>query len=266
MRRFSVDSFSDYYQPLIRPGDQGFSGVLETLLTNPLYVASTLFTGEKLLLALQLCVPFAWLPVRQWRTLPLLLPGLAIVGLAASNSSIVMVQFHYSSHFLPYLAIATIVALAVRKRAARFGAVLAMVLGATIVTCHYGAFVRSTFRPAFHEVTFDWTREDEERRAALRRIASAIPADSSVSAGEHEGPHFARRARLYALKNGVKSARYVVFSRSSLRWGGKDRIERALQSKRFGVARIEGPFVLLARGDENTGEPALEKLREKQYL
>jgi uncharacterized membrane protein len=266
MRRFMVDSFSDYYEPLIRPGDEGFSGVLETVLTNPLYVASTVFTGEKLLLALQLFVPFAWLPVRQWRTLPLLLPGLAIVGLAASDSSIVMVQFHYSSHFLPYLALATIVALAVRKRAARFRAVLAMVLGATVVTCHYGAFVRSTFRPAFHEVSFDWTREDEERREALRRIASAIPADAAVAAGEHEGPHFARRARLYALKSGVKNARYVVFSRSSLRWGGTDRVERALQSKRFGIARIEGPFVLLVRGGENTGDPALEALHAKHRL
>ncbi len=266
MRRFAVDTFSDYYEPLIRPGDEGFSGVLETLLTNPLYVASTLFTGEKLLLALQLLVPFAWLPVRQWRTLPLLLPGLAIVGLAASTSSIVMVQFHYSSHFLPYLALATIVALAVRKQAERFRAVFAMVLGATVVTCHYGAFVRSTFRPAFHEVSFDWTDEDEKRREAFRAIASQIPDDAALAAGEHEGPHFARRARLYALKGGVRNARYVVFSRSSLRWGGADRIERALESKRFGIARLEGPFVLLVRGSSDTGEPALEKLRETHRL
>ncbi|HEX6765743.1 MAG TPA: DUF2079 domain-containing protein, partial [Polyangiaceae bacterium] len=51
MRRYRVDSFSDYYAPLIRPGDAGFAGVAETLLTNPLYALSTLFSGEKLLLA-----------------------------------------------------------------------------------------------------------------------------------------------------------------------------------------------------------------------
>ena len=266
MRHFAVDTFSDFYQPLIRTGDQGFSGVAKTLFTNPIYVFSTLLTGEKLLLALQLFVPFAWLPVRQWKTLPLLLPGLAIVGLAASSSAIVMVQFHYCLHFLPYLAIATCIALAVRKPSARLSAALAMALGATVVTCHYGAFVRDTFRPAFHEVTFDWTEEDEQRRAAFGRIKKKIPDDAIVCAGEHEGPHLARRQRLYALKDGVRNARFVVFSRLSLRWGGPNHVERALETKRFGIVAIEGPLVLLQRGGKDTGEPALQKLREKKYL
>jgi uncharacterized membrane protein len=266
MRHFAVDTFSDFYQPLIRQGDRGFSGVARTLLTNPLYVASTLFTSEKLLLVLQLFVPFAWLPLRQWKTLPLLLPGLAIVGLAASDSAVVMVQFHYSSHFLPYLAVATGVALAVRKPSARLCAALAMTLGAAVVTCHYGAFVRGTFRPAFHEVTFGWNADDDARRAAFGRIQQKIPDDAIVSAGEHEGPHLARRMRLYALKDGVKNARFVVFSRSSLRWGGGNRIEKALLSKRFGIAAIDGPFVLLERGRDDTGEPALERLKDQKYL
>jgi hypothetical protein len=266
MRRFAVDSFSDYYAPLIRTGDQGFSGVARTLLTNPIYVLSTLLTEKKLLLTLQLFVPFAWLPVRQWKTLPLLLPGFLVVGLATSDSAIVMVQFHYSSHFLPYLAIGTGVALAVRKQGERLRAALAMVLGASVVTCHFGAFVRDSFRPAFHDVTFDWTDDDEQRRAAFGRIKKRIPDDANVCAGAHEGPHLSRRRRLYALNDGVKDARYLVFSRASLHWGGPERVERALRSKRFGIVAIEGPFVLLERGGEDTGEPALEKLRAKKRL
>jgi len=266
MKRFAVDSFSDYYAPLIRPGDVGFAGVANTLFSNPLYVASTFFSLEKLLLALQLLVPFAWLPVRQWRTLPLLLPGLAIVGLAASDSSIVMVQFHYSCHFLPYLALGSNVALAVRKPTARLGMALAVLLGAAVVTAHFGAFVRSTFRTAFHEVSFSWLPEDAERREAWRRIAAKIPDDAAVSAGEHEGPQLARRARLYALKHGVRNARFIVFSRESLKWGGRDHVERALKSKRFGVLASEGPFVLLGRGATNTGAAALETLAAEKRL
>jgi uncharacterized membrane protein len=266
MERFIVDAFSDYYAPLIRPGDAGFTGVARTLITNPLYAASTLLTPEKLLLALQLLVPFAALPVRQWKTLPLLLPGLVVVGLAASDSSIVRVQFHYSCHFLPYLALASLVALAVRRPSERFRAVLALALGTVIVTVHFGAFVRPTFSTAFHEVSFDWTEEDDARRDAWRRIAEKIPSDAAVSAGEHEGPHLARRERLYALKDHVKDARYVVFSRSSLRWGGAEHVERALGTKRFGIVAIEGPFVLLERGAERTGRAALDELRERKWL
>ncbi|HEX6274765.1 MAG TPA: DUF2079 domain-containing protein [Polyangiaceae bacterium] len=266
MKHFTVDSFSDYYAPLIRPGDSGFGGVAKTLFTNPLYVASTLFTSQKLLLALQLFVPFAWLPVRQWRTLPLLLPGLAIVGLAASDSSIVMVQFHYSLHFLPYIALGSNVALAVRKPAIRLRAALVVLLGAAVVTTHFGAFFRSTFRTAFHEVSFAWNDEDTARRAAWLRIAAKIPDDAAVCAGEHEGPHVARRKRLYSLKDGVRDARFVVFSRKSLRWGGGEHVTRALKSKRFGIAAIDGPFVLLKRGGTHTGAPAVERLESDELL
>ncbi len=266
MERFTVDAFSDYYAPLIRPGDEGFQGVARTLFTNPLYVVSTFFSGEKLLLALQLFVPFAWLPIRQWRTLPLLLPGLAIVGLAASDSAIVMVQFHYALHFLPYIALGSTVALAVRRPHERLRAVFAIALGTAVVTCHYGAFVRDTFRTAFHEVSFRWTDADERRLHAFRRITEKIPENAAVAAGEHEGPHLARRRRLHALKHGVKDARYVVFSRSSLRWGGRERVERALTSKRFGIAAIDGPFVLLQRGAPDTGQAALEKLVTAERL
>jgi uncharacterized membrane protein len=266
MERFNVDSFSSYYAPLIRKGDEGFTGVLRTLVTNPLYAVSTFLTPEKLLLALQLLVPFAALPVRQWKTLPLLLPGLVVVGLAASDASIVRVQFHYSCHFLPYLAIASLVALAVRRPSERLRSVLGLALGTLIVTAHFGAFFRPTFSTAFHQVSFGWTAEDEQRRDAWRRIASRISDDAAVSAGEHEGPHLARRIELYALKDTVNDARFVVFSRSSLNWGGGEHVQRALRSDRFGIVAIEGPFVLLERGKGRTGDAAVDELREGKWL
>ena len=266
MERFIADPFSAYYAPLIRPGDAGFTGVVRTLVTNPLYAASTLLTPEKLLLALQLLVPFAGLPVRQWKTLPLLLPGLVVVGLAASHASIVRVQFHYSCHFLPYLAIASLVAFAVRRPSERFRSVLGLTLGTLLVTAHFGAFFRPTFSTAFHQVSFGWTKEDDERRDAWRRIASRIPEDAAVSAGEHEGPHLARRKHLYALKAVVNDARFVVFSRSSLRWGGAEHVAWAVGTNRFGIIAIDGPFVLLERGTGLTGEAALGKLREGKWF
>jgi hypothetical protein len=176
------------------------------------------------------------------------------------------VQFHYSLHFLPYLAIASLVALAVRRPSERLRSVFGLALGTLIVTVHFGAFFRPTFSTAFHKVSFGWTEEDDKRRDAWRRIASKVADDAAVSAGEHEGPHLARRRHLYALKDGVKDARFVVFSRSSLRWGGAEHVERALQSNRFGIVAIEGPFVVLERGAEETGEAALDELRKQKRL
>jgi hypothetical protein len=177
-----------------------------------------------------------------------------------------MVKFHYSCHFLPYIAIGSIVALAVRRPSQRLCMTLALVLGTAVVTCHFGAFVRSTFRTAFHEVSFAWTPDDAARRDAWHRIARKIPENAAVSAGEHEGPHLARRARLLALKHGVKDARYIVYGRASLQWGGGDRVERALSSKRFGIVAVDGPFVLLARGAGDSGTPAIERLRREKLL
>jgi hypothetical protein len=115
-------------------------------------------------------------------------------------------------------------------------------------------------------VSFGWTPADDARREAWRRIVRMIPENAVISAGEHEGPHLARRARLYALKDGVRNARFLVFSSSSLRWGGKERVERALASKRFGIVAIDGPFVLLERGAPVTGKAALERLESEKKL
>src|SRR6185436_13481268 len=119
-------------------------------------------TDNKLLLVLHLLVPLAFLPVRQLRTWPLFLPGLIVVGLSTSRSAITQFQFHYSMHFVPYLFVAALIALAVRKQSFRGPAILAMALGALVSTIQFGAFYGKSFRASFHEVSFDWTPSDSE--------------------------------------------------------------------------------------------------------
>jgi uncharacterized membrane protein len=248
MRRFGVEAFTEYYNALIPAGSSGFGAVLRTVLSNPLYALQRTATEDKLLLALHLFGPLAFLPLRQWRTLPLLLPGLAVVGLATNRAAVSQVHFHYAMHFVPYAMIAIVAALAARARASRGPLVLAMLVASAVASVHFGAFVGKSFRTSFHEVSFSWERKDTQRRKAFRELAARIPDDASVAAGEYEAPHLARRARLLAVKEGLGDARFVIYSTRSLRWGGQDEIKRALEGKTHGVVAIKGDLALLERG------------------
>jgi uncharacterized membrane protein len=260
MARFGPTSFSDYYALLIPRGEEGFGAVVRTLLSNPLYSLSRSLSADKLLLALQLLLPLAFLPVRQRGTLFLLVPGLIVVGLSTSQAAIGQIQFHYATHFLPYVFIATAIALAVRSRADRAVLWPPMLLGALVCTLQFGAFFAPTFKTSFHEVSFDYGPADIERRAQFDALAAQIPALATLSAGEYEGPQLARRPWLISVKQGIFDAEYVFYSRRSLRWGGAEGIRQALASGRYGLVDTRGDFALLGRGA--SGARNAEALRQ----
>ena len=85
-----------------------------------------------------------------------------------------------------------------------------------------------------------------------------------MSAGEHEGPHVARRHTLEALKYGVRDVDgalfdYVLVGLRSLRWGGRDEVLGALSQGDYGVVARRGEFVLLGRGSSTTQNSAVAK-------
>lgn len=262
MQQFGRQSFTGYYAALIPKGERGFGAVLVTVLSNPLYALRHVLTAEKGLLALQLLVPLAFLPLRHARARFLLIPGLVVVGLASSDSAIIRVHFHYATHFVPYAFIAAVLALGARRRAWRWPALMALCLGSLVSTVHFGAFLRERFRTSFHEVSFDWSAEDGARKAGFERLRAHIPDAASVSAGEYEGPWLARRDSLFALKAGASGADFVVYSARSLRWGGRDEVLRALRGSEYGVVDVQGDLTLLGKGHSTAqnGE-ALRRLR-----
>jgi uncharacterized membrane protein len=264
MRHFGAESFTGYYDALIPRGSSGFGAVLRTLLSNPLYSLQRIATEDKLLLGLHLFAPLAFLPIRQWRTLPLLVPGAVVVGLATNRPAVTQVHFHYAMHLVPYALIASVAALAARPRAARAPLVLAMLVASSVLTVHFGALLGERFRAGFHEVSFQWGPEDTRRRNAFLALAARIPGDASVAAGEHEGPHLARRARLLTVKDGLSDARFVIYSTRSLRWGGREPIEEALKRGSYGALATKDDFALLERGASTTkNQDALRQLGKK---
>jgi uncharacterized membrane protein len=262
MRQFGPLRFASYYSELISPPVKNFGGVLFTVASNPLYTLSRLLSEDKLLLALQLLVPLAFLPLRYRRAWFLLVPGLVVVGLANSGSTIVDVHYHYATHFLPLMFVAAIFALAVRSRHSRAPVVLALAFCSLVSAVRFSAFQPASATDRFSHVSFGWTADDSARLEAFRSVAALIPAEASLSVGEYEGPHLARRATLLALKLGIGDAAYVLYSDRSLRWGGCEEVQRVLGNGSYGVLDTAGDFVLLARGHStlHNGE-ILQRLR-----
>jgi uncharacterized membrane protein len=248
MPSHGFSTFTEYYAALVAPGESGFGSVLGTLISNPLYVVGTLLKREKLVTALQLLVPLGFLPIRQWRTLPLLLPGILVLGLT-SYPPLLQLSFQYVCHFTPYLFVATAAALAVRPAVQRWAAIGAVLLGTLLVTARFGALRYDHIASGFQYVSLTWSRADAQQLADLKALARMIPPNAVVSAGEYEGPHIANRPLLYTVKNGIyNNAEYVVFGLRSLQWGGREAIVSALVSGQFGVIARRGDLVLLRRG------------------
>jgi uncharacterized membrane protein len=248
MAQFGQQTFSEYYGGLVAPGERGFGSVLRTLLSNPLFVLSTMLTREKLITALHLLMPLAFLPIRQWRTVPLLLPGVLVLGLSTGSPAILQLSFQYVCHFTPYLFIAAAIAVAVRPRAQRWALIVAVLCGSVVASARFGALRYSHIASGFQTVSLAWSEGDAAHFREFAALAARIPAEASVSAGEHEGPHVARRPLLFTVKNGVQNADYVLFGLRSLRWGGRDAIVGALQSRAYGLVERRGDEVLLKRG------------------
>lgn len=263
MQQFITDSFAQHYEHLLPDDQRGFRGMLRTLISNPVFVLSTITTPQKLLLAMHLFTPLLFLPLRQSKTLFFLLPGGIIVGLALSTTAIVEFKFHYTAHFIPYLFIAAALALALRSRLQRTSAALGMLVAALILTVQFGSFVRRPYPASFREVTFDWKEYDEQRLRDLQAIVKLIPPDAKLAASEYEGPHAARRYFLRATKIGLGRADHVLYGPEGLHSSCVRNISEVLKDRSFGVVATIGEFTLLKKGAPARGNSRALRALEK---
>lgn len=253
MPKYGDASFVYIYEKLVAPGEVGFKGVLETLLTNPLFVFSTILFPEKIPYVLHVFTPLAFLPLRDKRFLFLLFPGAFVTLLSTGYMPVVEIRFQYVTHFTPYVFLAAILALErLGKRRgpiARDSALGALMFGTLLCTHQFGALQRENFTSGGGRVRFDLTRQHLENLRNLREIARTIPPDASVAATEHDTPHLAQREYLFTLKYEHQGADYLLYSYDDLDFGAARRIVTdELQSGRFGFHAERPNFVVLRRG------------------
>jgi uncharacterized membrane protein len=185
-------SYTWYYTGMIPPGE-GPSGLIRTIVLNPLFTLKFALSPPRLLYLFQLFAPLAFLPFLRARGIVLISYGLAS-SILASRAPLHQLGFQYALVVLAPAFVGLLVVLedrppALVKRALAAAAMLA------VVTCfHYGMiWPRHDFSGGFHLIDFSYTDEERERYAELRECIRMIPADASVLASESLVPHVARR-------------------------------------------------------------------------
>jgi uncharacterized membrane protein len=254
MPHFGQGWFSDIYKDLYpNPGSHSFAGVIQTLMTNPVYVFRTLLTGEKLRYFLQIVTPVAFLPMRRTYLLASLAPGTLFTLLTTAYGPTTDIAFQYSGHFTPYIFAASAVALAAYRRGpeprvmAR-AALLALCMGTLLCTLHWGVFPpRGPIRGGFGQVSFAAPSAAElQKERDLAELAAMIPSDAKFGVSEEELPHVSGRLNVMAMKYGHGDADYLLYGTTS---NGSSVGSQALASSEYVEVATRPGLMLLKRKD-----------------
>lgn len=247
MPRFGAWYFQDIYKDLLPDGARNFSGVIATLLTNPLYVLGTMLTADKLRYALQVLAPLAFLPLRRPWLVVSVVPGSIFTVLTTGYGPTVDIGFQYSAHFIPYVFPAAALALAacgegVRRRAA----LAALVAGTLLTTTLWGAIPpRESIRGGFFELPMTPpTEADRQKHRDLQELNAMIPPDASVAVSEQEMPHISR-LHTFSLRD-TTDAEYLLYGVGSGFYGSNN-AEQALARGEFEKIAERPGLVLLKR-------------------
>jgi uncharacterized membrane protein len=247
--------FPKMYKGLWSPGEEGFRSVIKTLLTNPSYVLEKIARERQLIYVLHLLTPLAFLPARRWYLWAAFVPGFFLTLIVTDYKPPTMYTFQYVMHWAPYLFLAAVLALfAIRNKdgSPRAGAALAATCFAIVVTSYnWGAFPArtGTFQSGYRKVGFDFSRAERARYENLRELIDMIPTDASVAASEKVGPHASSRRRFYSLRRGHYDADYILVRKGELSLDRTQQsVRKALESRKYGVARQLDDIVLLERG------------------
>jgi uncharacterized membrane protein len=261
-----------YFKDMLPPGEEGYTGVIKTLVGNPAYSVQQLLTAPKIEYLLRLLAPLAFLPLRRVGGYLLLVPGILFTLVSAGYVPLLSTHFQYTAHWTLYLLPGVVLGLAHlgrrrdphdEARIARFqGALAALVVVVLAASYQDGAVLQQhTAKAGYRPFVFGAKKGDEDRRAALARILAQLPKDARVSASERLVPHVANRQNAYTLRIGVYDAQYILFEPRALSVNERPKLERTLKRKPFGVAAEEKPFLLLERGlDPETLRAPLQRV------
>jgi uncharacterized membrane protein len=271
MPRFlgGAEAYVHQYKNLLGPGQQGFGGVLKTVLGNPFFTLGTLIERDKLIYVLQLFAPLAFLPFRRSIGLLLCVPGFFFTLLATEYPPLIQISFQYTAYWTPFLFIACIAALegfeaelAPGRPAAAQAVWGAQASRRAWVIAFAGAMLAGSFQfgailnkrnthGGFGPYRFGLTAEDHTRHAQVQELIALVPPRAKIVASEFLVPQVSGRPDAYTLRMSIYDAEYLLFESPP---GGEERqhVIEALHDGAFGVVEVKGPFVLAKRGHPTT--------------
>jgi uncharacterized membrane protein len=255
--------FENIYKDLIAPGEKGYGSIVKTIIVNPVYFFSTLQTEAKLVFALHIFAPLAFIPLRRPHLALLALPGFFFTLMTTGYVATLSLGFQYAVHFVPYVFAASVIFLrqqgesgnTVRARAA-LGALCLCLL---VHSYAFGAVLkRSTFGGGLSPMT----SAQVERYEQLGRLAAMIPKKASVAATDPETPLLSARATIYSLFWHRPAADYLLIEREYAKQPRvHDNIADVIGREPYGLFAHEGSrYYLFRRGltSQDTRAAALE--------
>src|SRR6185295_3347410 len=109
------------------------------------------------------------------------------------------ITFQYTTHWIPYLFLATVLALILISRQpdgiiVRRAAVATLAIVMLAESYTFGAILQhENFWGGFGRIEFGWTATDRRRWQDLKELLAMIPPDASVAATEQETAHVSTR-------------------------------------------------------------------------
>lgn len=251
------DSFVHQYKLLVPEGDQKFSGVVKTILSNPLYTLSLVLEKQKLVYFLQILLPLAFFPLRRPIGFWAATPGLLFTLFSTEYAPLLMISFQYTTYWSAQLFPVLLLNLRwmdTRVRAGfsppawRWSWLAAIAMGLFTTSYQYGALLQNnTVIGGFGRYHFGIDEGDLLRRKNLGKVLAMVPPNAKVVSAENIVPQIANRADSYTLRMGVYDADYIVFVVHS---GGAERrhVVEALDRGTHGVVIESGEFAMAKRG------------------
>lgn len=244
--------FHNLYNKLFADGASSFTSVIRTILTNPVYFASTLLKETKLIFALHMLAPLAFVPCRRVPLLLLLLPGFFFTLMTTDYAPTVSIAFQYTTHWIPYLFLGIVLAIVMMEREQTNGVSAKRAALFTIALCvvshsyNFGAVLeRSNFIGGFSRIIFKITPVELERYAQLKELAAMIPPDAKVAASDQELPHVSARRTTYHIHGSIGDAEYMLIGKSHINPKVKGVLTKVLPEKQWGLVAKRGDELFL---------------------
>jgi uncharacterized membrane protein len=243
--------FHQLYKQLFADGDPSFTSVIRTILTNPVYFVSTLLKETKLVFALHMLAPLAFIPCRRVPLLLLLLPGFFFTLMTTEYAPTVSIAFQYTTHWIPYLFLGIVLALVLMDREPK-GALAKRAALATMALCvfshsyNFGAVLeRSNFIGGFSRIPFTVTPEELARYKDLKELTAMIPQSAQVAATDPEVPHVSTRRVTYHIHGSIGAAEYMLIFKSHINGKSRGPISKLLAEKQWGLVARRGDELFL---------------------
>lgn len=259
--------FENIYAELFADGKASYASVVTTLISNPVYAVSSFIRSAKLEYGLHMIAPLAFLPLRRVAFVLLLIPGAAFTLMTTGYWPTVQISFQYTTHWIPYLFLATVLALWTMRftsngHSQRSAALAVLCITMVSHSFAFGAILqRESVRGGFLKVAFAMGEQEKRRYGQMMSLVEKIPREASVAATEYLNPHISARKEAYAFRYDFGPVDYILVTQREMTNENRKVLGDVVKKHSYGLLASAGEFYLFKRNLEGDGtSEALRRL------